>query len=511
MATRRKSKVEDTIWDVLIIGGGIGGLGLAALTAKKGMTTLVLEKNKLLGGRMNMFRAKGFMFDMGPSWYLMPDVFDHYFSLLGESPNKLLKLEKLTPSYRVFFKDTGAVVDMESNPKKVERTLEKLEPGSSLRFREYLRLSEYQYEIAKKHFMYKNYDSIFDFMNWRTVVEGTKLNVFTSMQKYVERFFSSDAVQKLMQYTLVFLGSSPYNTPALYNIMSHIDFNLGAFYPRGGMYEIVKAVSGIAKKHGAKFQTETEVNRILVERGRAVGVELKSGKKIYANQVVSNADVHHTDTQLLSPEHRQHTQAYWNSRTLAPSALIMYLGVNRKYENLVHHNLLFSKDWQKNFGEIFDSPQWPTDPSLYVSCPSRRDETVASRGQENIFVLVPIAAGLKYTEKQLETYADKILETMETSLQLKDLRKHIIYKRLYSVKDFERDYHSFQGTALGLAHTLTQTAIFRQNNVHKKIKNLLYVGAGTNPGIGVPICLISAELAYKRLVGNKSEGPLEQL
>lgn len=492
----------------VIIGSGLGGLGSACLLAKAGWKVTVIEKNEQLGGRASQFKAKGFTFDMGPSWYLMPDVFEHFFTLLGEDVHKHLKLNKLAPSYRVWYKDTFLKADIYSDLKKDKQTIEQLETGASEKLEAYLRQAGYQYNVAKDRFMYKNYDSIRDFLTPEMAREGRKLKVLSNMDKYVKKYFKTEAMQKLMQYSLVFLGSSPYNTPALYNIMSHIDFNMGVYYPQGGIYEIVKAFKSIAKKYGVVFRLNTAVKRIRVTNGVADGVELENGKTITADIVISNADIHHTESQLLDPAYRSFSKRYWRKRTLAPSALIMYLGVKGTVPGLTHHNLLFSKDWRKNFSEIFDKPRWPKDPSIYVCKPSETDPNVAPKNHENLFVLVPIASGLKYTDALLEEYSDKILATIEKDMHAKDLRKRIVYKKLFCVEDFAERYNSYQGSALGLAHTLKQTAIFRPDNVSKKVKSLYYVGAGTNPGIGMPITLISAELMYKRLTGDTSTGPL---
>lgn len=495
----------------VIIGGGIGGLGTACLLAKQGYEVTLLEKNDMLGGRANVFTAEGYRFDMGPSWYLMPDVFERFFSLMGEDIADHLTLTKLSPSYRIFFEGLAKHVDLEADIEKAAALFDTLEPGSGEKLKEYVAQSEYQYEIATREFMYKNYDSLLDFFNKRTMVEGRKLSVLSSMDSYVKKYFKSDLVQKIMQYQLVFLGSSPYKTPALYNIMSHVDFNMGVYYPEGGIYRLVEALAGIARKHGAVLRTGAEVRRIITKERKAVGVELVNGEVIEADLVVSNADIAHTEQALVPSKLRSFTDRYWKKRTLAPSAFILYLGLTGRVDTLVHHNLIFSKDWHKNFAEIFDTPGLPADPSLYVCCPSRTDSTVAPEGKENLFVLVPIGAGVTYTDEELDAYRERVLDIMERELVIPDIRSRIEFERRYSLQDFERDYYSLGGSALGLAHTLGQTATLRPNNVSKKIKNLYYVGAGTNPGIGMPICLISAELAYKRIAGITTPEPLDSL
>ena len=507
-AKRREANMNQKL---IVIGGGIGGLAFAALAGKIGYDVTVLEKNDKIGGVANQFEAQGFTFDMGPSWYLMPDVFQNYFDLLGEKVEDYLDLTQLDPSYRIFFQGKGRSLDFYSDLERDLPTFEMLEPGSGPKLKEYLEKSKYQYEIALGGFMYKNYDNITDFLTKQVATEGRELEVFAKMSDYVAKFFTTDEVQKVMQYTLVFLGSSPYNTPALYNIMSHIDFNMGVFYPQGGIHQIPLALQKIGEKNGVKYRTNVGVKQINTKRGPKVkSVTLEDGEVLEADIIVSNASIHHTESLLPKP-YRDHSQRYWDTRTLAPSALIMYLGVKGQVDSLTHHNLLFSPDWKKNFGEIFDDPQWPTEPSLYICAPSKTDPNVAPEGDENLFVLVPIPPRMDYTEAELEKQSDRMLDIIAKEMHIPDLRERILYKRVFSAKDFTTHYNKLGGTALGMAHTIQQTAILRPNNQSKKVENLLYVGADTNPGIGMPIQLISAELALKRLIGDKSSGHLTEI
>ena len=495
----------------IIIGSGVGGLGAACLLAKAGWQVTVLEKNDQLGGRVGTFTAEGFTFDTGPSWFLMPDVFEHFFELLGEKLEDHIRLKKLAPSYKVFYKDKGKSIDIYSDIEKDTPTVERLEPGASVQLRKYLRKAERQYAIAKEQFIYKNYDSVRDFFTLTMLREGSKLNVLSNMSSQAGKYFKSEYMQKLVQYPAVFLGTSPYEIPALYRIMNHVDFGMGVYYPEGGMYSLVRAMQEIAKKHGANLRTNCPVSKIVTDKGTAVGVVLANGREIHADTVISNAGMHHTDTQLLEPRYRSSNTAYGSKRTLAPSALLIYLGIKGQLPGLRHHNLLFSKDWKKNFAEIFNKPKWPSDPSFYVCNPSKTDKRTAPAGCENLFVLVPTGTGLAYSDKQLEDYFEKILKTMEDQMSLPGLCQRIVYKRLFSVKNFAERYNSPDGTALGLAHTLRQTAFFRPQNVNKKVKSLYYVGADTHPGIGIPPVLISAELLYKRLIGDRSSRPLHDL
>jgi phytoene desaturase len=331
------------------------------------------------------------------------------------------------------------------------------------------------------------------------------------MDRYVRRFFRTRELQQIMQYSLVFLGSSPYNTPALYNIMSHIDFTQGVHYPRGGISAIIDALERIGRKHGVEYRVNAPVAQIDVTRDVARAVVLEDGERIEVDEVVSNADIHHTESRLLPEAARSYSDRYWRTRTLAPSALLLYLGVDGRVPELAHHNLMFASDWKRTFGQIFDHPAWPDDPSVYVCAPSVTDPTVAPAGAENLFVTVPIAPRLEYTEEELEAYADGIVELIGREMRIPDLAARIRYRRVFAVKDFEERYNAFGGSALGLAHTLRQTALLRPDTRSRKVRNLYYVGAGTNPGIGMPVCLISAELAYKRMTGDRSAGPLRSV
>jgi len=498
---------------VVIIGAGIGGLSLGALLAKKGHEVHIIEKNEFEGGRANIFEAEGYTFDMGPSWYLMPDVFKHYYDLLDEDINKHLNLVKLGPSYRVFFADDKEypILDIYSDINKDLPTLEKLEPGVGPKLKEYLKRSGKQYEIAKHGFMYRNYNSILDFFTWDIMKEGRHMNPLQTMEKYLNSWFKDDRLKKILEYTLVFLGSAPSKTPALYNIMNYIDFEMGVFYPKGGIYTIIQSLVSLNKTHGSTIRTNTSVQKINIDNGTATGVTLENGDILNADYVVSNADLWFTENRLITDEkYKTYPERFWEKAVMGPSAFIMYLGLNTTVDNLTHHNLRFGKDWKKNFSEIFDTPQLPSDPSYYVCKPTHTDDNVAPDGTDILFVLVPIPAGLNPTLDDKQMYRDKVVALMKKDLQLPNLEDMIAYERSYWGDDFARDYNAYKGTALGMAHTLKQT-LLRPGNKSKKVKNLLYVGAGTNPGIGMPICLISGELAYKRIEGITHPRPLNNL
>ncbi len=483
----------------IVIGSGIGGLGAANLLAQKNYEVLVLEKNDYLGGRIGLVEAEGFKFDKGPSWYLMPDVFEHYFELFGKKVSDYLNLVPLKTSYRIFFEGTGEHVDLSAEPEKVAELFESWEKGAGEKFIKYLAKAKEAYDLARDVYIYKNYDSVLDLFDKRALKTRLSPRMLFSMDKYVGSWFKDERIRKILQYQLVFLGGSPYNTPALYSIMNHIDFNMGVFYPQGGIYEIVKALTRLGEELGVTYRTSAPVSKILVKEGKVCGVKLQNGEEVLADLVVSNADLQFTDAVLLDEEYRERSSRYWNKRTLAPSAYIMYLGMKDEVAEFSHHNLLFARDWNANFGDIFDSPKWPEKPSVYVCAPGKTDPSVSPEGKENLFVLAPIASGLEYDHEFLKNYGDRLLDWMGMEMKVKNFRDRVQFRQDYSVNDFARDYNSFKGTALGLAHTLGQSVIFRPNNVAKKVKNLYYVGAGTTPGIGMPICLISAELMARRI------------
>jgi phytoene desaturase len=497
---------------VTVIGAGIGGLAIAALLGKKGYSVDVYEKLAEPGGRAREFSAAGFRFDMGPSWYMMPDVFEDFFSLLGEDIHDHLKLQKLTPSYRIFLQSNGEHYDFFADREKNYDLFESLEPGAGQKLVEYLDESARQYDIAKAEFIYRNYDSFLDFFNRRTLKEGRKLQIYRSMQSIIESTFDSEIIRKAMMFQMVLLGTAPGDAPGMYRLMNHVDFDRGIWYPEGGIAALPRTIEAIAKKHGVRFHYNQPVTEILTDGGRTTGVRLKDGALIQSDIIVSDADLAYTETNLLPQEKdRTYPASYWSKKVMAPSAFILYLGLDRQYESLQHHNLLFTKDWDKNFKEIFKGDHFPTDPSIYVCAPSKTDSTVAPAGCENLFVLVPIAADLSYDADALRQWREQTISQLETHMRLPGLRESIVYEKQYCVEDFTQDYNSYKGSALGLAHTLTQSALWRPNNQSKKLPNLYYVGANTNPGIGMPTCVISAQTAFKRIEGITDPSPLKEL
>ena len=485
---------------IIVIGSGFGGLAAAALLAHDENDVLVLEKNEQPGGRASVWKKDGFIFDMGPSWYLMPDVFEKFFAELGKKPNDYMDLVRLDPSYRVFF-EKDDFVDISADIKKNLEIFEQLEPGAKEKMKEYLKLSEYEYDIAMRDFIYKDYKHLTDFFKPKLIVEGTKLHMFKKLDSFIQRYFKSEKIRKILEYTIVFLGGSPYESPALYSLMSHVDFNMGVWFPKGGMGKLVEAMQKIAMEQGAKFKFNEPVKKIIVKDNKVVGV--KTSKSRYeADIVVVNADYAWAEQKLLEKEYQSYSKRYWEKRKIAPSAYLLYLGLDKKLKRFLHHNLYFHPNWEKHFDDIFKDIKWPKDFSYYVSCISKTDKKTAIKNGENVFVLIPIAAGLKDNEKTRKKYFDKTIEHMEY-LAGENIKDHIIVKRIFAHNDFSSRYNAYKGTALGLAHTLKQTAIFRPKHRSKKVNNLYYSGHYNHPGIGVPMVIISSQIVADMIKNEK--------
>lgn len=482
---------------ILIIGAGFGGLASAALLAKDGYQVTVIEKNEQAGGRAGLLKAKGFQFDMGPSWYMMPDVFERYFKIFGKSSKDFYHLKPLTPQYRVFF-ENQEYIDISGNISKDKALFEKLEPGFSQNFDRYLQESKEKYEIAMNAVLYKNMDTIFDLISPEMAKAGPKMGIFQPMHSYVKKFFKHPRIQKILEYNLVFLGCSPQNAPSLFSLITHVDWNLGVWYPKEGMYAIVEALVKLGKQYGVTYIYNAPVEQIIVKNKKVSGVQTL--KKFYpADAVISNADYAFTEDILSDQSLRSYAKKWWQKKTLAPSAFLLYLGIKGKIPKLQHHTLYFGDDWDEHFKSVFTSKKWPKNPSVYINVTSRSDKKVAPPGHENLMVLVPVAPGLSETEESKKTYAKFIISFIEKKLQI-SLEKNIVYQKIFSVSDFSSRYNSYQGNALGgLAHTFFQSSIWRPNNTSKKIPNLFFAGANTVPGIGIPPAIISSHLVRERI------------
>ncbi len=476
---------------VCVVGGGFGGLTTAAYLAHSGHDVTLVEKNAELGGRARSWRTNGFVFDLGPSWYLMPEVFERFFGDLGRQREQYYGLRQLDPSYRVFFEKNDPVT-VTPRIAESEALFESFEPGGGGRLREYLQAAKYKYDVAVGEFLYREYRSIFQFFNRRLLTEGLKLNVFSSLDRFVGRHFKDERARQILQYAMVFLGTSPEQAPALYSIMSHLDLTQGVWFPKGGMAAMVAGLERLLGDLGVTVRTAQPAREILVRNGRAAGVRTDEGT-IDADAVVVNADYAHAELDLLAPEYRSYSARYWSRRVLAPTMLIVYLGYDHKLNNVAHHNLYFSQPWKPHFDAIFERPQWPEHPSYYVSCASYDDPEVAAPGHENVFFLVPVSPHLEDSDAIRERVVQRVMDHFG-SISGNDMNRGILVKRIYSHRDFKSDYNAYQGTSLGLAHTLFQTAVFRPQMRSRKVRGLFYNGQYTHPGVGVPMTFIGSRI-----------------
>jgi phytoene desaturase len=507
----------------VVIGGGIGGLATAALLATEGWDITLFEARDELGGRAGSWEQDGFRFDTGPSWYLMPEVFDHFFRLLGTTAERELDLVPLDPAYRVYSDPSTDLEPLDIRSGRAEATslFESVEPGAGARLDAYLDSAADAYDLAVNRFLYDTYETTAGLRDPALLRRMPRLAplLTRSLARHVESRFEDPRLRQILEYPAVFLGGSPYGVPSLYHLMSHLDLDDRVLYPRGGFTELIGAVARLAAASGVVIETGARVTSITTQAGAATGVELADGRRVSADLVVSGADLHHTETQLLARAEQSYPEEWWRSRTPSPGALLVMLGVEGALPQLAHHTLLFAHDWRAGFDDIFGSrPRIPDPASLYVCRPSATDPTVAPPEHENLFVLVPVPADPSLGhggiggdgDPQIEAAADRVIAQIAEWCGIPDLASRIVVRRTVAPGDFADDLGAWRGNALGLAHTLGQSAVFRPRNASRRVDGLSYVGASTLPGIGLPMCLISAELVVKRLRGDRSPGPLAE-
>ncbi|WP_243064519.1 phytoene desaturase family protein [Humibacter sp. RRB41] len=529
----------------VIIGAGIAGLATAALLAREGDAVTVLETSDTVGGRVGTWQSDGFRFDTGPSWYLMPEVFEHFYRMLGTDVAHELQLVTLDPGYRLYFEpDTAgdsATMDIPAGRERVRALFERTEPGAGARLDAYLDSAADAYRLSLQRFLYTSFESKRELFSRELLIRLPHLSklLSTSLERYIAASFHDPRLRQVLGYPAVFLGSSPSKTPALYHLMSHLDLDAGVLYPRGGFRLIIDGMERLAREAGVEILTGAHATAILTDppttrsgptkrsarrRHRAAvrGVAYQSGgtdHTVDADVVVSAADLHHTETTLLPPNLQSYPQKWWKHRTPGPGAVLVLLGVQGALPELAHHTLFFTRDWHANFGAIFDAPASIPDPaSIYVCRPSATDDSVAPAGEENLFVLVPVPAdptighgGVAGTGSELvERTADTAIAQIAIWAGIPDLAERVVVRRTIGPADFADDLNAWGGTALGPAHTLRQSAFLRGSNASRRVAGLYFAGGSTLPGIGLPMCLISAELVVKRLRGDRTAGPLPE-
>ena len=476
----------------VVIGAGFSGLAAATTLASHHYDVTVIEKNATPGGRARKFVADGFTFDMGPSWYWMPDVIESYFNRFGSQVSDFYTLKRLDPSYKIFFGKDDSI----SLPGSIDGMVdlfESLETGSGIKLRKFLSEAEYKYTVGMTEFVYNPSYTILNYLSPKLALSGLRMHLFTSFYSYIRRFFKNPRILQMLEFPILFLGGTARSTPAMYSLMNYGDIALGTWYPMGGMYKIIEGMVNLAASKGVKFEYNQPIEGFDIANGKITAART-ADSSFSAGVIVGSADYHHIEQTLLPEAFRQYSPAYWDSRVLSPSALIYYIGINKKLKNLEHHNLFFDQDFEPHADTIYKNPSWPENPSFYVCCVTATDTSQAPDGHENLFVLVPVAPGIEDTIEIREHYYSLLMDRME-HITGEHIKEHVVFKQSYAHRDFERDYHAYKGNAYGLANTLRQTAFLKPSLRSRKLSNLFYTGQLTVPGPGVPPALISGQVA----------------
>ncbi len=483
--------------NIIVIGAGFAGLSAATTLADMGYAVTLVEKHQMPGGRARVHEAAGFRFDMGPSWYWMPDVFERYFARFGKKVSDYYELIRLDPGYTIVFGENDRLT-VPADYQSLRDLFESYESGAAVQLDKFMEQAAYKYEVGVNQLVYKPSRSIFEFTSPGLLYDMTRMDIFQSIRKHIRKFFKNPKLVKLMEFPVLFLGATPQNTPALYSLMNYADLKLGTWYPQGGMFEIVKAMESLAKEKGVRFVYNAEVTAIRIA-GKSAKTVVTTAGDFEADVVVGGNDYHHLDQHILEPAYRNYSAAYWKKRVLAPSSLLFYIGLNKKLEGLTHHTLFFDEEFDQHAHDIYTDPKWPSRPLFYTSLASKTDPSVAPEGCENLVILIPLAPDLPDSEATREQYYQRVMDRFER-LTGQSIRDAVVYKRSYAMADFKADYHAFRGNAYGLANTLLQTAILKPSLKNKKLDNLYYTGQLTVPGPGVPPSLISGQVVAAEIL-----------
>ena len=474
---------------IQIIGSGFSSLAAACYLAQQGNKVTVYEKNSTIGGRARQFKANGFTFDMGPSWYWMPDVFERFFQDFNKKPSDYYELIKLNPAYRVYF-GINDFISIYDNLEEIKYTFETIEKGSGEKLQNFIDQAKSNYDIAIKDLVYRPGISPLELITKETAL---KLNqFFKNVSADIRKTFKNERLIQILEFPVLFLGAKPSKTPSFYNFMNYADFGLGTWHPKTGMFDVIRGIEKLALELGVTIQTNSSIEKIIVENKTATGIVI-DGKVIKSDVVLSGADYHHSET-LLEKEHRMYSEKYWENRVFAPSSLLFFVGFDKKIENISHHALFFDVDFNQHAADIYDQPKWPEEPLFYANFPSKTDKTAAPDGMESGFFLIPLAPGIEDNKALREEYFERIITRFEELTQQK-IKNNIIFKKSFCKNDFVNDYNAYKGNAYGMANTLLQTAFLRPKLKSKKVKNLYFTGQLTVPGPGVPPALISGKLA----------------
>lgn len=482
---------------IAVIGSGFSGLSAAAYLAAAGHEVHVFEKNSSAGGRARHFKTgNGYIFDMGPSWYWMPDVFEQFFNDFGHRVSDFYELRLLDPSFNVVFGD--GVISVPADYAELRSLFESVESGSASQLDKFMEEARFKYDTGMRNLSKMPGISISEFMNADLIKGALRLQIVSSFSKHVRKYFSHPKLIALMEFPVLFLGAMPQDTPALYSLMNYAGLKLGTWYPVGGFGKVIDALCSVAEENNTVFHFNAPVEKIVVENDKAVAIEV-NGNTISFDGIIASADYHHVERDLLSKEFRNYAEDYWEKKIFAPSCLIYYIGISKKIKSIEHHTLFFEEDLFQHSIEIYKRPQWPSKPLFYVCCPSRTDKSVAPENHENLFLLMPLAVGLEDNESLREKYFTMMMQRLQKQIG-EEIVSHIDFKKSYCVSDFISDYNSYKGNAYGLANTLMQTAILKPKIRNKKIGNLFYAGQLTVPGPGVPPSLISGKMAADQII-----------
>ncbi len=483
---------------IAIIGAGFSGISAACYAAKAGQEVHVFEKNESAGGRARKFTTQnGYTFDMGPSWYWMPDIIENFFRDFNYKTSDFYQLIELNPQFEMVFEDE--IISIPADYNDLKKLFESIEKGAGNQLDLFMEDAKYKYEVGMQDFVQKPCHSWFEFVSLKIAKSAIKLDLLKNFKDFVGQYFKNEKLRALMEFPVIFLGAMPKDIPALYSLMNYGGYKLGTWYPLGGFSKIIDGMYQVAKNLGVNFHFNSPIDKINVENGRAKSISINN-KSIAFDGIIASSDYAFTENKLLEPQYRNYPSSYWEKKTFAPSCLIFYLGFNERISNLKHHTLFFENDLNNHAFEIYEDKKWPTKPLFYTCCPSKTDNTIAPENHENVFLLMPIATGIIDSEQEREKYFDEMIQRLEKHTKTTNLKSKIDYKRSYCLNDFIIDYHAYKGNAYGLANTLSQTAVLKPSIQNKKVKNIFYTGQLTVPGPGVPPSLISGKIAATEIL-----------